>query len=68
MLGDSLGNSPGASTAPHYRPTTVAFQEPLRRRVATAIGTWDQVRNALPVALSQLLPIRGELNMFARSL
>jgi hypothetical protein len=30
-------------------------------RNATAIGTWDQVQAAVPVALSSLLPIRGEL-------
>jgi hypothetical protein len=30
-------------------------------RNAIAIGTWDQIRNAVPLALSQLLPIRGEL-------
>jgi hypothetical protein len=32
-------------------------------RNATAIGTWDQVRNALPGALAQLVPIRGELKL-----
>ena len=37
-------------------PTDLAWN-----RNATAIGTWDQVRNALPVAFTQLLPIRGEL-------